>query len=671
MSDLDDLLQRKLQALEEGATVEQSLADLPAEGDNLTPLIRLAAAIRAMAHPEPSPTAAQAGRNALLTAASKKTIWKRTFSRSTGWLAPAFASAALLFTCLFISILSIAAWQLSVKTRTYATLVDFEGVVEVSIPGGKTSPQQAAMNQRLQAGTQIRTREESRASLRFPDGSLTILDARTTVTISRLQRSLGGEIQVALDQELGASYHQVIPFNGKRSSFLVQTPSGVAEVHGTRFLVIVEAGGETFYTAETGKITVSSAGKTVTLLAGQGCSVQEGMAPEQPAFTFALNDKLEAAQSGALRIGGVLIEIAAPGERALALEPGVEVLALGRIQPNGAWVADVILPSGYENEKTYFNGIIDSIRPTEEASSANGQIWTINGRQLLVNEVTELKGNFKPGVAVKVRYIILLSGEWLALEIERLDQDEVLEFTTQVAAKTITEPKATRPSETMPQCKKENQPKAEKLARQYQVAYEEIIGWFCQGFGFGEIDLAYTLSNRNAVPVSEIFALRHAGLGWGEIKLRLRLTATPTLPAAKTPTAAPSATRTPTITLEGDYTPTVTTTPFQTATAAIEQTATAAAAATETGITQSSPTPMTAFCTGADPQPTGWRLAERYAVSYAEIMGWFCQGHGFGEIDLAYRLSRQNETPVENIFALRQSGMGWGEIKQMFGKGKP
>jgi len=53
-------------------------------------------------------------------------------------------------------------------------------------------------------------------------------------------------------------------------------------------------------------------------------------------------------------------------------------------------------------------------------------------------------------------------------------------------------------------------------------------------------------------------------------------------------------------------------------------------------------------------------------VTYDEIMGWFCQGFGFGEIDLAYSLSQQpgvTATPAE-IFAMKSSGMGWGQIKQ-------
>ncbi len=66
------------------------------------------------------------------------------------------------------------------------------------------------------------------------------------------------------------------------------------------------------------------------------------------------------------------------------------------------------------------------------------------------------------------------------------------------------------------------------------------------------------------------------------------------------------------------------------------------------------------------------KLAQRYGVPYTEIMKWFCQHYGFGEIDLAYSLSRQSGKPVQEIFAMKASGMGWGNIKKaVLGDKKP
>ena len=49
------------------------------------------------------------------------------------------------------------------------------------------------------------------------------------------------------------------------------------------------------------------------------------------------------------------------------------------------------------------------------------------------------------------------------------------------------------------------------------MTYEEIIGWHCAGFGFGEIARAYLLADAAGVAAATYFAQRQAGMGWGEI----------------------------------------------------------------------------------------------------------------------------------------------------------
>jgi hypothetical protein len=60
-------------------------------------------------------------------------------------------------------------------------------------------------------------------------------------------------------------------------------------------------------------------------------------------------------------------------------------------------------------------------------------------------------------------------------------------------------------------------PAAEKLAAEFDVSYDEIIGWFCEGFGFGEIKIAYQISKVSGVAVTDLFDQRNSGMGWGEI----------------------------------------------------------------------------------------------------------------------------------------------------------
>lgn len=72
-----------------------------------------------------------------------------------------------------------------------------------------------------------------------------------------------------------------------------------------------------------------------------------------------------------------------------------------------------------------------------------------------------------------------------------------------------------------------------------------------------------------------------------------------------------------------------------------------------------------ASCLERDEQPEALRLAQEFNTSPEDIMGWFCQGYGFGEIEQAYQLGADTQTPVETIFSYRSSGMGWGNIKKL------
>jgi hypothetical protein len=75
------------------------------------------------------------------------------------------------------------------------------------------------------------------------------------------------------------------------------------------------------------------------------------------------------------------------------------------------------------------------------------------------------------------------------------------------------------------------------------------------------------------------------------------------------------------------------------------------------------------FCRDSEARhPAGARLARMFDVTYDEVMTAFCEeGYGFGEIMIAYLLARAVEGDVADIFALRQQGLGWGQIMQETG----
>jgi hypothetical protein len=64
----------------------------------------------------------------------------------------------------------------------------------------------------------------------------------------------------------------------------------------------------------------------------------------------------------------------------------------------------------------------------------------------------------------------------------------------------------------------EHHPVAERLAEDHDVSYEEVIGWFCSGFGLGEIGLAYQIQSASGTPVDDLFGTRSdENMGWGLI----------------------------------------------------------------------------------------------------------------------------------------------------------
>jgi hypothetical protein len=68
-------------------------------------------------------------------------------------------------------------------------------------------------------------------------------------------------------------------------------------------------------------------------------------------------------------------------------------------------------------------------------------------------------------------------------------------------------------------CQRDDHPVATRLADAFEVPYDEIMGWHCQGFGFGEIARAYLLAQhaKDGKTAAEYLALKKSGQGWGQI----------------------------------------------------------------------------------------------------------------------------------------------------------
>jgi hypothetical protein len=62
-----------------------------------------------------------------------------------------------------------------------------------------------------------------------------------------------------------------------------------------------------------------------------------------------------------------------------------------------------------------------------------------------------------------------------------------------------------------------------RLAERYQIDYATLQGWFCDGFGWGQIMLALQTGQISGADPADLLATREAGSGWGQIWQELKL----------------------------------------------------------------------------------------------------------------------------------------------------
>jgi hypothetical protein len=566
MLNYDDLLQQELARLENGQPLEELLAGLPPESAGLAPLIRLAAAVRSLPHPEPGPEALSLQRQRVLAAAQAHTRplprpARRPWAgrKTWQWLGGAAVLAAIGTFVLLFAVLAggLGGWP-GLQGHDTARVETVVGQVQVAAGPHSSDWKDLRAGDRVRQGQRLRSLGESYATLVFSEGSHTFVSANADLTFARLGAASRGDLQVEMVQNGGETWHKVTPLRDEQSFFQVRTPSGMASVHGTSFGVKVGQDGLAHFAVDTGEVRVANAGQEVTLLAGQATAAHPGGEIEPPTYQFALKGSLLSIDetTGIWNVSGASFLVSGATDIAGAPELGDVVAVSGRILADGTRVADSIRPAGTDEQTALFTGPLEYRGTGEEP-------WRIGGIPVKVTAETVLDEALEVGMAVRVTFNVLADQTWLALQIEGLVEDPGDETPTPLATDG---PGATPSSEYEPD----------------------------------------------------------------------ELESTPALTQTPAPTVPPTETDTPGLTLTATVPPTP----------ALES----------QGAGQ---------CTGADPHPTGMKLAQRYGAPYEDIMHWFCDFHyGFGEIDLAYSLRHQTGRPVEEIFAMRASGMGWGNIKK-------
>jgi hypothetical protein len=162
-------------------------------------------------------------------------------------------------------------------------------------------------------------------------------------------------------------------------------------------------------------------------------------------------------------------------------------------------------------------------------------------------------------------------------------------------------------------------PEGQALAEAYGVPYEDIMEWFCDGYGFGEIEHALKAAELTGLTPEEILAMKDDLGGWGEVWKELGL------------------------------------------------------GGNDDGEGEDGDAEEGDSCVGVDPHPVGQKLADAYEVPYEEIMTWFCDDNfGFGEIKLALQAGEKLDMLPEDLLAMKDELGGWGQVwKELGYKGRP
>ena len=693
MLDLDSLLQEKLDALENGQAMEEIVASLPPEAEELETLLMLASAVRSAPHPEPHAEKINAQRSRIMAAAEIETrpIRRReTPAHRTSWpwtekkwgFGAALSFAAAMVVLVWVG---SALWtgQFS-GDRPSARLENITGQVQVASSLNSSKWANASPGQQIYSGQRIRTLGASDALLVFFEGTRTYLGPDSELDLTQIHGS-DSSLQVEITLKHGETRHDVIPLKGSRAFFLVHTPSGTASVHGTRFDVRVSRDGHAQVAVNQGEVRVQNANAEVILLAGQATASQPGQPPTNPAYQFTVQGSLVVIEEKEWIVSGVEFKVTPSTSITGNPQLGNTILVNGRVLEDGSRVADSIALAANNNQNAFFTGLLES---------TEGQPWQVSNYSIYTDANTLIDPGLSAGQPVKVTFNILSSGEWLALNIESLTEEALqpTEMTDPIPTTGAMPSLSFEPDDfkTLPCSPQGNYQvsgvlrnsgdSGQDFAANVQLGYLILSG----GEYVQSIDITPNAWARIEGGAAANYAVNvglhpdflEAGEGV-EVKLQIfvaqeanrpdhhpgramitiqagcqsqptatRVTLTPTLTVTLEPTSTGTLESTSTLTL--------------TPTAAV---ATAVPTTVPTGVPTASPTEAWQ-CAGTDPQPTGMTLAQRYNVPYEEIMYWFCQNYGFGEIDLAYELSRASNLPVEQIFQMRASGLSWGEIKQ-------
>ena len=125
---------------------------------------------------------------------------------------------------------------------------------DVQVKSSSESWKLAENGMYLYSSDSVKTSDNSSASIILFETSIIRLDSNTQVTIEELIRE--EETSVTIQQDSGRTWNTVYKISGI-DNYEVQTPTTVASVRGTAFVVIVQENGSSYYGVSHGILNVS------------------------------------------------------------------------------------------------------------------------------------------------------------------------------------------------------------------------------------------------------------------------------------------------------------------------------------------------------------------------------------------------------------------------------
>lgn len=144
-------------------------------------------------------------------------------------------------------------WYTQSTDVVNAQLIVESGTVQVKHAGGSWISAQNSML--LHQSDSVKTGDNTSASIILFESSIIRLDNNTEVTIQELIQQ-EGETSVKIKQDAGRTWNTISKMSGI-DNYDVQTPTTVASVRGTAFVVIVQSNGTTYYGVAHGILNVS------------------------------------------------------------------------------------------------------------------------------------------------------------------------------------------------------------------------------------------------------------------------------------------------------------------------------------------------------------------------------------------------------------------------------